>query len=139
MEGIRQFSSELVSLDLQHEREIHDIQKRIQNLEIKARKSPLLASSQSSSYDVKSSKYHVSVDTKDSAFASGQPSRSTGLGNCELCTSVNSEKNMRAENEVVESSSPSYHLKFSKINMAMKKLKDDLRVGELKKRSSLSL
>lgn len=80
---------------------------------------------------------HNYVVSKDSAFISQQSSCITGLESCEMCTRAECEKCITRSDEA--SISSSYHLKLSKINLAMKKLKDDIKVGELKKKSSVNV
>ena len=109
----------------------------------KSNVSSCLSSLQSTSplhhYEENQNKHHH-VTSKDSAFISQQPSCLTGLESCEMCTRAGSEKCMTGRDVNNESSiSSSYNLKLSKINLAMKKLKDDIKVGELKKKSSVNI
>jgi hypothetical protein len=145
---------ELVSMDLQHEREIIDLQKRIRRLETKIQyqtrcslispsesKSPCSISTgggggSDGSCLMKSTPSNLPIHQKDSAFVSQKPSHQLvdeSADNCQICES---DPNELYITKPIDPSS-SYHLKFSKINMAMKKLKDDIKCAERKKKTSL--
>ena len=128
-------------MDLQHEREIIDLQKRIRRVETKLHyqnNCSLLSTSESKSPCniltgagdvVKPISSNFPIHQKDSAFVSQKPSLVGEItdDNCKLCEEGDTKP---------FGSSSSYHLKFSKINMAMKKLKDDIKYAERKKNTS---
>lgn len=126
MEGLKKYSMELISMDLAHEREIKDIQKRIQYLENK-----LLSSD---------TKLAETIPQKDSAIQdvcthSNLDMSQPLLNSVPSCSQCGRELDSAKQSRKLSASS-SYDLKFSKINMAMKKLKDDIKYAEVKRMKS---
>lgn len=134
MEGLKTYSMELISMDLAHEREIKDLQKRIRYLEDK-----LIISSSETKLDsivFQQKDSAVNASTHSNWDMSQKASAVTASESCSQCGREMLEGGKNKSSSFFTSSS--YDLKSSKINMAMKKLKDDIKYAEIKRIKSSS-